>query len=530
MQSSIEEFDVAIVGAGPAGSVAATDLAKKGISVVVFERGVAAGDKNVSGCALSPKVWRDFAFMAEMNLPYRRSEMATIHFVGNDNREKTSVSFSPPESNKLTYPEAQQFLTINVYRRDFDRWLAARAAKAGATICYSTLITDLLKDPQGQIQGVILEDGTSVGANIVLGADGVISTVAKAAGLRDRWQPSELAWMTQYHYHAPKEKIDQIIGSNALHYWYSATFPVGYTFFNVDGFHVGLGSILSMVNKRYNPRILLDKLLGVEGVARQIELVGGTPVEFQAHMFPMIEKPKNLVTDGVMILGDAGGLACPLEAEGVYYAMLSGQIAASVAEEALAQKNFSKTFLSTYETRIRTSHIGEEFDIGPSIGGFVQHMAFNMDAGKWVVPFMNAALYSIANVADAHSTNIRLVEPRIKEYLPPLLDALEKDLGPVAEEALAPRPPKKQRRLGFLTQKLGGLLLPPIARLFGRQIGYPTLGLTAFLVKNFMRPLLDARYALPFAAEQEYEKRLKASKSGAGSEPRSNKGQEASDP
>ncbi|MHA1767143.1 MAG: NAD(P)/FAD-dependent oxidoreductase [Promethearchaeota archaeon] len=487
------EFDVIIVGGGPGGSVAARTSQILGLNSIIVERGITPGDKNVSGCALSPKLWRDFKFMEQLNLPHRIAKMVTIHFVGNDNVEKTNLSFSPPSSKDLNYKKSREFLTMNVYRSDFDQWLAKLAVKEGAVLKTSCLMTDLLKDNKGNVKGIVCKDGTEITGKIIIGADGVISTVAKASGLRKKWRPDQLAWMVHYDYKGSKENIDKVIGNNALHYWYSATFPVAYTFFNLEGFHVGLGGILSMVNKNYDPHILLEKFMGVEGVKRQIDLIGGTPREYQAHMFPMLDKWENIYTDNIMLIGDAAGLACPLEAEGVYYAMLSGQIAAQVAVKAINKGNYTKDFLKLYDITLQHSHVGEEFQIGPSINRFVQDLAFNYEAGKWIVPFFNDALYGLCNVSEAHITNARTLELRIRKYLSPLYHAMINDISPMVDAVLITNPNNKSSRFGNILKKIGSKFMPIIARLFGRNSTSYEPETLKYFAQHFLRPFYKAR-------------------------------------
>ncbi|MHA1427889.1 MAG: NAD(P)/FAD-dependent oxidoreductase [Candidatus Helarchaeota archaeon] len=489
----MSDFDIIIVGCGPGGSVAARTSQILGLNSVIIERGISPGDKNVSGCALSPKLWRDFDFMDQMDLPNRIAKMVTIHFVGEDNTEKTNVSFSPPVSETLNYEKSMEFLTMNVYRSDFDQWLAKMATDEGAELKTSRLMTDLLWDDNKKVHGIILEDGTEITGKIIIGADGVISTVAKVSGLREKWKPDQLAWMVHYDYEGEKENIDRVIGNNALHYWYSATFPVGYTFFNMEGFHVGLGGILSMVNKNYDPHILLNKLLSVEGVKRQIELIGGKPREYQAHMFPMITDWENLLTDNIMLIGDAAGLACPLEAEGVYYAMLSGQIAAQVAAKAIKKGNLSKQFLKLYNFALRNSHVGEEFQIGPSVNRFVQDLAFNYEAGKWIVPFFNDTLYGLCNVAEAHITNARTLEQRLQGYLAPFLEAITNDINPMVDAILVDDPTKSPKIIDKIVKKIGSGVLPSLARLFARISTDYQPGTLKYIIENFIRPYLEAR-------------------------------------
>ncbi len=490
------DFDLVIIGAGPGGSITGRNAQLLGLNCIIIERGKQPGDKNVSGCALSPKLWRDFDFMEQINLPHRIAQSATIHYIGEDNIEKTSMSFSPSISKVASYKKSQEMLAMNVYRADFDQWLASLATKEGAVLKTSSLMIDLLRDDKNRVKGVILDDNTEITGKIIIGADGVVSTVAKASGLREKWRPDQLAWMVHYDFSTNREKIDSIIGNDALHYWYSATFPVGYSFFNLEGYHIGLGSILSMVNKNYDPHALLDKLLKVRGVQRQIELTNGIPREYQAHMFPLITNWEKIYADNVLLIGDAAGIACPLEAEGVYYAMLSGKIAAEVAKLAIDKGDLSENFLKRYDKELRESHIGEEFEFGPAISKFVTDLAFNYKAGKWVIPLLNDMIYGICNVSEAHITNSRLIEYRIQKYYPPLFKALINDFSPMVDAVLKTEKKNRSKIFENIGKKIGSKILPIIAKILGKKSNEYTEGTLEFLTKNFIIPYVEARRPL----------------------------------
>lgn len=397
-----KDFDLVVVGAGPGGSICAKVGAEKGLKVLLVERGETPGDKNASGCALSPKVFKDFSFMREMDIPKRVAKMATAHMIDENLIENSNISFSA--SRLGDYEEAREFLTINVYRGDLDPWLANLAIKAGAELKTSTLVKDLILE-DGKICGVITENGKKIYSKIVIGADGAISIIAKKAGLRNKWRPDELVLLITYDFSADEKIIDDVIGDNAIHYWYSSAYPIGYSFFNKDGFHVGLGHYLSMFDK--NPQVYLKRLLETDGIKRQIKLTNAKPREFQAHTLMFLKYfPNNVYNDGVMLVGDAAGFACPWEAEGVYYAMYSGKLAAEVAKESVDGNDFTKGKLKKYLTLCKNSPVGEEFEMADEIDILLKEVAFNPKSGWWVVPLISDFFFANFNVSEPHARTI----------------------------------------------------------------------------------------------------------------------------
>ncbi|MHA1146200.1 MAG: NAD(P)/FAD-dependent oxidoreductase [Candidatus Helarchaeota archaeon] len=412
------KYDLIIVGGGPAGAMAGYYAAREGLKSLILERSQKPGQTTVSGCGLSPKLWRDFDFMDEIfELPHRIADMATVHFVDKNNKERSSISFTP--SDQASYDAAKKFLTVNVYRGLLDPWLMNYATSEGAILKASTCVMDLLKDDKGKVSGVITDSGETFEAPLVLGCEGVISVVAQKSGLRKRWLPSEACWMVNYDFASTKEIIDEMIGGNALHYWYAGSFPTAYTFYNVDGFHFGLGSFFDHVkNQSWNPQSLLKEFYKVEGVRRQIKICQGKAREYQAHILPMISDPGKTYADNILLLGDAAGFLCPFEAEGVYYAMLSGKHAIETAVEAQQAGDYSETTLKVYENKWRNSPIGEEFILGPAFSSIVRGLFFNPVTTGEFVDAVNDLLYGLANVAESHYYNLNNLENVMERHFP----------------------------------------------------------------------------------------------------------------
>ncbi|MGY5876731.1 MAG: FAD-dependent monooxygenase [Candidatus Thorarchaeota archaeon] len=429
------EYDVVIVGGGPGGATAAKEAAELGLKTIFFERGRKPGEKNSSGSGLGPRMWLDFEIMKELNSDdcpsMRAGAAARNYFVNSEDVVSSYVMTRPTES--VSYEPAKSFITMNVYRSEFDPWIAKFATNAGAELKTSTLVTGLLKE-HGKVVGVIDEKGEKY-KGIVIGADGVISMVARESGLRTKWEQSQVTIVPQYDFEVSPQKIDDIMGDETLAVWWSATFPASYQVFFNDGFHIGLGNWMSWWDK--NPLYYLNRVLNLKYFKRLVRILDAKPREFQAHLLPWQGEPENTHTDNVILIGDAGGFPCPLEAEGIYPAMITGRAAAQAAAEAISEGDTSKEFLSCFDDKWKKTSVGEDFESGPELYSIWRALPFSPRKNmSWLVPLVSEILGGIIDWSQPHSKRIRQVARRVKKYLPKIAPMLLKEVLPLLAVSL----------------------------------------------------------------------------------------------
>ena len=415
----MKEYDIVIVGGGPGGSMTAKVAAEKGLKTIFFERGRKPGDKNSSGCGLGPRMWLDFPEMMKELTPEKCPSMragaaARNYFINKDDIVAGYVMARPTESVK--YEPAKSWITMNIYRSDFDPWIAEFATRAGAELKTSTLVVDLLKE-NGKVNGVIDEKGEKYKAPIVIGADGVISMVAQKSGLRTKWGQNQVSFTTQYDFQAPPEKIDDIMGDEALAVWWGSSFPASYQVFFKDGFHQGFGNWMTWWDK--NPLYYLNRVINLKYYQRLLRILEAKPRELQAHLLPWLDYPHNTHTDGVILIGDAGGFPCPLEAEGIYPAMITGKIAAEVAAEAITSGDTSKAALKIFDDKWQKTSIGLEFESGTELYNIWKALPFSpKETMTWFVPMMMELLGGIYDWSQPHSERIRHIVSHVRSYMP----------------------------------------------------------------------------------------------------------------
>ncbi len=415
----MKNYDLIIVGAGPGGSVAAKTAAENGLKTIFFERGRKPGEKNSSGCGLGPRMFRDFPKLMKELTPedcpsMRAGAAARNYFINSDDIVSGYIMARPTES--VSYEPAKSWITMNVYRSEFDPWMAKFATEAGAELKTSTLIIDLLKE-NGKICGVIDEKGEKYRAPIVIGADGVISTVAQKSGLRNKWTQKQVTLVPQYDFQASPERIDDIMGDETLAVWWGSNFPASYQVFFNDGFHQGLGNWMNWWDK--NPLYYLNRVINLKYYQRLLKILNAKTRELQAHLLPWLDYPINTYSDGIILIGDAGGFPCPLEAEGIYPAMVTGKIAAKVASEATSSGNFSKTTLKKFDDEWQKTSIGEEFEAGFELWNIWKALPFSpKETMSWFVPMIMEILGGIFDWSQPHAFRVRQIISHIKSYMP----------------------------------------------------------------------------------------------------------------
>ena len=349
--------DVIIVGAGPAGIACGITLARAGKEVVIIERGLFAGSKNVFGGAIYTKPTLEIFPNVETEAPVERR-----------NIEHNFAILGEEDSTTITYRKNNN-TSYSVIRGKFDRWAAEEARKAGAYIVEETVVRELIKE-NDKIVGVKTELEEFY-ADVVILADGVNSLLAKQIGLRKDIQTKDVALSVKEVIKLDKETINQrfrlkddegsiveIFGGPML-----GMLGLGFMYTNKDSVTIGLGVTLNeLVDEGLRPYDILEKLKQHPTIAPLIE--GGTIKEYSAHLIPEggYKAIPQLCDNGVVIVGDAAMLVNNLHWEGTNLAMISGKLAAETVLEAFEKKDFSKSTLSIYETKLKNSFVLKDME------------------------------------------------------------------------------------------------------------------------------------------------------------------------
>jgi digeranylgeranylglycerophospholipid reductase len=326
-----DEYDVVVVGAGPAGAYAAATAASE-CDVLLIEKRQEIGDPVRCAEGVSKEGLAKF-------LQPQNKWIA--------NRVTSARIFSPDGtilevSEELAGPEVGYVLE----RKIFDRDLAKRAAQAGADVAVRTRATGVIRE-NGCICGVKvrhLGESLEIRATVVIAADGIESQLARWAGINTTLKPNDLESCAQYlmtNVDLLDDCCDFYLGSEAPG-GYAWAFPKGPKVGNI-----GLGALASKLESKH-PIDYLNAFV-------ERHFANGQPVELNIGGVPVSKAARKTVGDGLMLVGDAAHHTDPITGGGIINALEGGRLAGEVAKQAVRVQDPSLKVLKQYEAAWRAS-------------------------------------------------------------------------------------------------------------------------------------------------------------------------------
>jgi len=326
------EYDVVVVGGGPAGSVTAKHAVKNGARTLMIEKRQEIGSPVRCGEGIAR------AWLEELGIKPSKK------WISNEVEGARIIS---PKGFVVTLTEkmAGNECGYVIERDNFDKALAEEAAGAGADVMVKTSAVDVIRK-DGRIAGVKarhMGDRFDIRAKVVIGADGFESQVGRWAGIDTTLKPSDVNVCFEYtlrHIDIDPKYNDFYVGSCA---------PGGYIWVftkGPDSANVGIGVQLSKIKsgERGAAKMYLDRF-----IRGKKELAKGVAIREVAGAVSCCQPIECTIADGIMLVGDAARQIDPLTGGGVANSCRAGKVAGEVAAQAVKADDFSKKFFQAYE-------------------------------------------------------------------------------------------------------------------------------------------------------------------------------------
>jgi len=328
-------FDVIVVGAGPAGATAAKVLGDAGVSTLLLDKSAFPRDKPCGG-GISARVLNRFSYLsgALASIP--------VNWVN-------KVYFESPSGFAVDY-QADAPIYLMIRRSEFDDLLFALAR--GRVACQTdALLRNITFDSdEPQVAAHVGGEPKTYRSRMVIGCDGANSVVARNSGLRTG--SIQNSYAIDMMEETPYEELnlaerDRIF----IYYRIRSHYGYGYVFPKTRHINLGVGFKLDYYLAHLRGGHYPHHKTFVDDLTKKQLLTGSSNRgNFRAFPLPISGPLPRTYGDRVLLSGDAGGFVHALTAEGIYYAMVSGEHAARTAIAAVRQKEFSAKQLCAYES------------------------------------------------------------------------------------------------------------------------------------------------------------------------------------
>ncbi len=321
-------YDVAIVGAGPAGSTLARICAKNGLNVIMFEKKKEVGNPVRCGEALGK------VELINQNLELPK-ECYSLEVRG-------AKLYPPNKANPLVIEEGGYVLE----RKFFDKWLAELATKEGAKLKVYHKVEDV-KVRKNHYTLNVKHGGRKafeVDAKVVVSAEGMEALIARKLGFPTVHKPYDVDTCYEYEVipYEHEEMIELYFGNEIAPRGYVWIFPKKDKKANVG---VGVGGHITTNTKRGNlkgadPKYYLDKFMEEHEQLRN----SSTLLDF-GGVISVGAPLKSFVKGRALVIGTAAKQVDPIHGGGIALAMQAGYIAGEALVKAFKNKKLEESFL-----------------------------------------------------------------------------------------------------------------------------------------------------------------------------------------
>lgn len=332
-------FDVIVAGAGPAGATAAKVLGEAGVSTLLLDKSAFPRDKPCGG-GISARALARFPYLSDAlrNIP---------------SNWVNKVHFESPSGFVVDYQSPDR-LYLMIRRCEFDNLLFSLARP------HVEVATGLARKVTVNGDHVsVITDTDEYRARMIIGSDGANSIIARASGLRTGSVQSDYA--IDMMEETPRQELSTAERDRMyIYYRIRSHYGYGYLFPKASHLNVGVGFKLDYYLSNLRGEHYAHHQAFVDDLKSKQLLTGqSNRANFRAFPLPISGPLARTYADRVLLSGDAGGFVNALTAEGIYYAMVTGELAARAAIDAIQAGNFASAQLRGYQQAWKRE-IGDE--------------------------------------------------------------------------------------------------------------------------------------------------------------------------
>jgi geranylgeranyl reductase family protein len=305
------DAEVIVAGAGPAGAVAARTLAAAGVDTLLVDRAQFPRNKPCGG-GISARALTRFPWLTQAIAGIDRHWISKLHLEGPDGAAFDIESSAP--------------CVLLIRRVEFDHALVCEAERSGARLAPDFEITQATADAHGAT--IQSRTGQQLRARTLIAADGVHSVIAKRLGVNARWPRTHLAidMMEETPEATLRADRPDVLW---VAYAYNQLDGYAYVFPKAHHVNVGIGCLLSHFDAAVDARPYELQSAFVSSLVDRGVLHGRSDrAAFTPFLIPVGGPLASTAHGRVLFAGDAGGFVNGITAEGIYYAMASGEHAA----------------------------------------------------------------------------------------------------------------------------------------------------------------------------------------------------------
>lgn len=376
--SNIKEVDVLVIGAGPAGSIAAREASKNGVKTLIIDKKSEIGTPKRCGEGIMDGVLEKVGIKADERWIARHIDGARLVAPDNTSAWFTSENLETPATG------------IILERKVFDKHVTMDAIRSGAEVMIKTEATNITREEDYLLVDITSFNGeyNQIKAKIVIGADGPEGRVSSWMGINTKVPLSEMESGAQYE--MTNLKMEK---NNTIEFYFGSIAPGGYAWIFPKGYDTAnVGIDVSGIKGEKTALEYLDDF-----IANNEETRDGQIVEVNVGGNPLCGVFDKIIADNFMLVGDAAGCVSPITGGGIDTGLESGMIAGQVAAKAIKEGDLSEDNLQEYADYVN-ENIGKKFKKLITVRDFIYNLE-DEDMNEYIGAIANANITKLSTKA-----------------------------------------------------------------------------------------------------------------------------------